>query len=200
MARVFFTTTQPEAHSHAHNSDPAAHEMIRKVQLLQKRLVTISGVAEKKELLLKKKEEMCRLNTHIVNRVCNHSLIYCSKSNPNIMYSHHAKLLVSLYYRELKALLDKQPGPEVAEQLSKYKSSLRKKESQMKSIIAELNMCNEKLDEQRRQAKRIAQDHQESKQYQLLQEKRKQRFQQQQMPWNMQETRDGRSIPAIEQW
>ncbi len=70
----------------------------------------------------------------------------------------------------------------------------------MKSIIAELNMCNEKLDEQRRQAKRIAQDHQESKQYQLLQEKWKQRFQQQQMPWNMQETRDGRSIPAIEQW
>ncbi len=133
----------------------------------------------------------------MVHRVRNHSSIYCSKSNPNTTYSHHAVLFVSLYYRELKALLDKQPGPKVAKQLSIYKSSLRKKENQMKSLIAELNMCNDKLDEQKHQAERIAQDQQESKQYQLLQEKRKQRLQQQ-MPRNMQENRDDRSIPAIE--
>ena len=43
-------------------------------------------------------------------------------------------------YVELKNILARQPGPEVAEQLSVYQSSLRNKTRQMKSMASELNM------------------------------------------------------------
>jgi len=41
---------------------------------------------------------------------------------------------------ELKNLLARQPGPEVAEQLSIYQQNLKEKTSQMKAMAAELNM------------------------------------------------------------
>ena len=43
-------------------------------------------------------------------------------------------------YVELKNLLARQPGPEVAEQLSIYQQNLKEKTSQMKAMAAELNM------------------------------------------------------------
>lgn len=43
-------------------------------------------------------------------------------------------------YLELKAILARQPGPEVAEQLSVYQSNLKDKTRQMKALAAELNM------------------------------------------------------------
>ena len=43
-------------------------------------------------------------------------------------------------YNELKNLLARQPGPEVAEQLSIYQQNLKEKTSQMKAMAAELNM------------------------------------------------------------
>merc|ERR1719446_336720 len=43
-------------------------------------------------------------------------------------------------YVELKNLLARQPGPEVAEQLSVYQHSLKEKTRQMKAMAAELNM------------------------------------------------------------
>ena len=43
-------------------------------------------------------------------------------------------------YTDLKNILARQPGPEVAEQLSVYQSSLRNKTRQMKSMASELNM------------------------------------------------------------
>jgi len=44
-------------------------------------------------------------------------------------------------YAELKNILARQPGPEVAEQLSVYQQSLKDKTRQMKSMASELNMC-----------------------------------------------------------
>ncbi len=79
-------------------------------------------------------------------------------------YSYHFHYC----YRELEALLDKHSGPKVAEQLSVYKSNLRKKEIQIKSLAAEFNMLKTKMDEQAQyQVERIAQeDQQELKHYQ----------------------------------
>ena len=43
-------------------------------------------------------------------------------------------------YKELKAILARQPGPEVAEQVSVYQRQLREKTRQMKAMASELNM------------------------------------------------------------
>ncbi|KAF5837043.1 hypothetical protein DUNSADRAFT_4923 [Dunaliella salina] len=43
-------------------------------------------------------------------------------------------------YMELKNILSRQPGPEVAEQLSIYQANLREKTKQMKAMASELNM------------------------------------------------------------
>jgi preprotein translocase subunit Sec63 len=42
-------------------------------------------------------------------------------------------------YIELKNILARQPGPEVAEQLSTYQANIREKNKQMKSMASELN-------------------------------------------------------------
>lgn len=43
-------------------------------------------------------------------------------------------------YVELKNILARQPGPEVAEQLSTYQANMREKNKQMKSMASELNV------------------------------------------------------------
>ena len=43
-------------------------------------------------------------------------------------------------YVELKHILARQPGPEVAEQIQIYQVSLKEKTKQMKSMASELNM------------------------------------------------------------
>jgi preprotein translocase subunit Sec63 len=43
-------------------------------------------------------------------------------------------------YVELKNILARQPGPEVAEQLTTYQGTLREKTKQMKAMASELNM------------------------------------------------------------
>ncbi|CAM9395094.1 unnamed protein product [Choristocarpus tenellus] len=43
-------------------------------------------------------------------------------------------------YKEMKVILARQPGPEVAEQLSVYQASLKEKTRQMKAMASELNM------------------------------------------------------------
>jgi hypothetical protein len=43
-------------------------------------------------------------------------------------------------YVELKKIVARQPGPEVAEQLSVYQSNLKERTRQMKALAAELNM------------------------------------------------------------
>ncbi len=48
-------------------------------------------------------------------------------------------------YVELKAILARQPGPEVAEQLTIYQSNLTEKQKQMKAMTAELAMHREQV-------------------------------------------------------
>jgi len=50
-------------------------------------------------------------------------------------------------YVELKNILARQPGPEVAEQLSIYQQSLKEKTRQMKAMASELNMYQAQVNE-----------------------------------------------------
>merc|ERR1712124_246263 len=50
-------------------------------------------------------------------------------------------------YVELKNILARQPGPEVAEQLSVYQQNFKEKTRQMKSMAAELNMFQAQTNE-----------------------------------------------------
>merc|ERR1712054_653230 len=50
-------------------------------------------------------------------------------------------------YVELKNILARQPGPEVAEQLSVYQQNLKEKAKQMKAMASELNMYKSQLGE-----------------------------------------------------
>lgn len=43
-------------------------------------------------------------------------------------------------YIEIKKILARQPGPEVAEQLTVYQTNLKDKTKQLKALAAELNM------------------------------------------------------------
>jgi hypothetical protein len=52
---------------------------------------------------------------------------------------HHPQEKEKLYL-ELKNILARQPGPEVAEQLSLYQAGLREKTKQLKAMASELNM------------------------------------------------------------
>ncbi|KAJ9441699.1 Cilia- and flagella-associated protein 58 [Diplonema papillatum] len=84
-------------------SDPKEHEMIQKIQTLQKRLISKTEECVEKDLLIQEKEKL---------------------------------------YVELKNILSRQPGPEVAEQLNIYHENLRKRNVQMKHMAAELNMAS----------------------------------------------------------
>ena len=50
-------------------------------------------------------------------------------------------------YSELKAILARQPGPEVAEQVTVYQSNLKTKTRQMKAMASELNICQAQVNE-----------------------------------------------------
>jgi len=52
-------------------------------------------------------------------------------------------------YIDLKQILARQPGPEVAEQLQIYQQSLKEKTKQMKAMSSELNMCEAQNSEYR---------------------------------------------------
>lgn len=66
-------------------------------------------------------------------------------------------------YVELKNLLARQPGPEVAEQFSVYQHSLKEKTRQMKAMAAELNMFQAQVNEYRYEIERVTRELQDVK-------------------------------------
>eukprot|EP00758_Cryptobia_borreli_P002473 Tbor_TRINITY_DN3057_c0_g1::TRINITY_DN3057_c0_g1_i1::g.17325::m.17325 len=66
-------------------------------------------------------------------------------------------------YIELRAILARQPGPEVAEQLNIYQRELRKKNVQMKSIASELNMSATQISESKYEIERLSRELEEVK-------------------------------------
>lgn len=61
-------------------------------------------------------------------------------------------------YVELKNILARQPGPEVAEQLSAYQQSLKEKTKQMKAMAAELNMFQAQVNEYKYEIERVSRE------------------------------------------
>ncbi|RHY33878.1 hypothetical protein DYB34_010677 [Aphanomyces astaci] len=61
-------------------------------------------------------------------------------------------------YVELKNILARQPGPEVAEQLSVYQQTLRDKDKQLKSLLSEQNMFQSKENELKFEIERLARE------------------------------------------
>jgi hypothetical protein len=58
-------------------------------------------------------------------------------------------------YSELKTILARQPGPEVAEQLSVYQQNLKKKSAQLKAMASELNMYQAQVNEYKYEQERL---------------------------------------------
>eukprot|EP00928_Gymnodinium_smaydae_P071063 TRINITY_DN54745_c0_g1_i1.p1 TRINITY_DN54745_c0_g1~~TRINITY_DN54745_c0_g1_i1.p1 ORF type:complete len:860 (+),score=226.98 TRINITY_DN54745_c0_g1_i1:170-2749(+) len=67
-----------------------------------------------------------------------------------------------LYY-EMKSLLAKQPGPEVAEEVGKQQQSLKEKTKQMKAMAAELNMYHAQLNDYKDEIERLTRELQDTK-------------------------------------
>jgi len=77
-------------------------------------------------------------------------------------------------YVELKNLLARQPGPEVAEQLSIYQQNLKEKTNQMKAMAAELNMYQAQVNEYKYEIERLTRELQEMKRKYYEQKRREQ--------------------------
>lgn len=66
-------------------------------------------------------------------------------------------------YVELREILQRQPGPEVAERLSAYQQTLRDKSRQVKSMASELNMLHAQVGEYRYESERLNRELQDAK-------------------------------------
>jgi hypothetical protein len=66
-------------------------------------------------------------------------------------------------YTELKAILARQPGPEVAEQLNVYQQTLKDKARQMKAMASELNMHQAQVNEYKYEIERVSRELQDVK-------------------------------------
>merc|ERR1712150_307035 len=77
-------------------------------------------------------------------------------------------------YLELKHILARQPGPEVAEQLQVYKKTLQEKTKQLKGMASELNMYESQTSDFKFEIERLSKELQEAKKKYYLQKKKEQ--------------------------
>ena len=77
-------------------------------------------------------------------------------------------------YVELKNILARQPGPEVAEQLSVYQHNLKEKTRQMKAMASELNMHQAQVNEYKFDIERLTRELQDVKRKYYEQKRRDQ--------------------------
>merc|ERR1719197_933114 len=106
------------------SSDPQRYELVKKIQGLQKRIITKTEEVVEKDLLIQEKEKL---------------------------------------YVELKNILGRQPGPEVAEQLSVYQSNLKQKMQQMRAMSSELDMYKQQVTQFRHEISEVAAEMEEVK-------------------------------------
>eukprot|EP00026_Physarum_polycephalum_P011622 Phypoly_transcript_11859.p1 GENE.Phypoly_transcript_11859~~Phypoly_transcript_11859.p1 ORF type:complete len:166 (+),score=34.50 Phypoly_transcript_11859:638-1135(+) len=77
-------------------------------------------------------------------------------------------------YAELNSVLERQPGPEVVEQLSIYEHTLKDKTRQLKAMASELNMYQAQANEFKLQKESLNRDLQETKKKYFEQKKKDQ--------------------------
>merc|ERR1719163_244228 len=80
-------------------------------------------------------------------------------------------------YVELKGILARQPGPEVAEQLSVYQQNLKDRTRQMKAMASELNMYQAQVNEYKYEIERLTRELQDVKRKYYEQKRRDQMMQ-----------------------
>jgi len=114
-------------------SDPGTHEMIQKIQALQKRLIAKTEEVVERDLLIQEKDKL---------------------------------------YVELKNILARQPGPEVAEQLSIYQQGVRNRTKAMKATASELNMYQAQVNEYKYELERLTRELQDVKRQYYEQKRR----------------------------
>lgn len=79
-------------------------------------------------------------------------------------------------YLELKQILARQPGPEVAEQINMYQQTLKDKTKQLKQMAAELNMQESQVQEYKYEIDRISQELVQVKKKFYSQKRKEQQF------------------------
>ncbi|KAK2163802.1 hypothetical protein LSH36_74g11133 [Paralvinella palmiformis] len=79
-------------------------------------------------------------------------------------------------YVELKHILARQPGPEVAEQLQIYQGTLKEKTKQMKAMASELNMYESQVNEYKYEIERLARELQDVKKKYFMHKKKEQQI------------------------
>merc|ERR1712193_271637 len=77
-------------------------------------------------------------------------------------------------YVELKSILARQPGPEVAESVAQYQQSLKEKTKGMKSMAAELNMYHAQVNDYKDEIERLTRELQDMKRKYFDQKRREQ--------------------------
>eukprot|EP00747_Dinoflagellata_sp_TGD_P210717 gnl/TRDRNA2_/TRDRNA2_83982_c0_seq2.p1 gnl/TRDRNA2_/TRDRNA2_83982_c0~~gnl/TRDRNA2_/TRDRNA2_83982_c0_seq2.p1 ORF type:complete len:859 (+),score=296.61 gnl/TRDRNA2_/TRDRNA2_83982_c0_seq2:153-2729(+) len=77
-------------------------------------------------------------------------------------------------YLEMRNLLSKQPGPEVAEEVAKQQNGLKEKTKQMKAMAAELNMYHAQLNDYKDEIERLTKELQDTKRRYFEQRRREQ--------------------------
>jgi competence protein ComGC len=75
-------------------------------------------------------------------------------------------------YNELKHIMARQPGPEVAEQLAVYQQNLKKKTAQMKAMASELNMYQAQVNEYKYEQERLTRELTEMKRKYYVQKRK----------------------------
>ena len=108
--------------------------------------------------------EMIKKTQHLQKRLINKTQEVVEKE---ILVQEKDKL-----YLELKHILARQPGPEVAEQLSLYQQTLKEKTKQMKAMAGELNMYENQISESRFELDRLGRELGEVKKKYYVQKKK----------------------------
>merc|ERR1712072_1449604 len=80
-------------------------------------------------------------------------------------------------YLEMRNLLQKQPGPEIVEELAKQQQSLKERTKAMKSMAAELNMYHAQLNDYKDEIERLTKELQDTKRRYFEQRRREQLLQ-----------------------
>lgn len=80
-------------------------------------------------------------------------------------------------YLEMRNLLQKQPGPEVVEEVAKQQQSLKERTKNMKSMAAELNMYHAQLNDYKDEIERLTKELQDTKRRYFEQRRREQLLQ-----------------------
>jgi hypothetical protein len=95
-----------------------------------------------------------------------------SGSHPQVVEKDMLASEKDKLYSELKSILSRQPGPEVAEQLSIQQQALREKTRSMKAMASELNMYQAQVNEARYEMERSTRELQDVKRQYYEQKRR----------------------------